>query len=304
VSSVQSQQESWRHHHAPQFYLSQWVNPVTGRLLQYKRVPTGKLVIDKTIPKSTGYAKYLYTARPTTPWEDWAPDQIETDFMSPLDNLAAAVMRKMLEQPAGDVALDDEQRTAWALFIRSLLERHPKTLAERDAFAVEAAAALREEYEETLQTETVRRAFEIFDIEGAARNTVRTHMVQQIRDPEFLALYKDQHWAVVDTPDDLYITCDQPLLVNPVTDREVGKDTIYVMTLPISPQRLFVSYPKSWHTDPDWQSALTGMIYMHNMLIVESGPQYLYAMQPIADGKVARLRKMVDESFGVPPTAT
>lgn len=304
VSSVRSQQESWRHHHAPQFYLNQWLDPATGRLLQYKRAPTGKLVVDKTTPKSTGYAEYLYTARPTTPWENWAPDQIETDFMSPLDNLAALAMKKMLDQPAGEAALDDEQVTAWALFIRSLLERHPRTLQEREAFAVEAGAALRKEYEQRLPTETVRRVFKDFDMEGAARNIVRTHMVQQIRDSEFLARYKDQQWVVVDTPDDPYITCDQPLLVTPVMDREIGKDPIYVMTLPISPRRLFVSYPKSWHRDPDWESALSGMATLHNLLVVASGPRYLYAMLPITNGKVARLRNMVDESFGVLRAAT
>jgi len=298
VTSVQN--PSWRHHHAPQFYLAKWVDPATGKLCLCRRVPTGKLVDGTTHPKSTGFEEHLYSAPPTTPYEHWAPDIIETKFMSPLDNAASPVLEKLLAQPAGAASLDEADRKAWARFLRSLMERHPRTLRERDAAANQIAQNLIAEYKTRFTTASARRAFEIFDHRVAAKNIVRTHMVQQIDEPEFLSALTAQEWVTVETNGADFITSDQPLLENPGLDDTATGQTVYVMTLPLSPSRLFVSYPRSWRGDNDWQDVMRVITSeVHNMLVVSAGPQYLYSAKPIEDGKLVKLRKMVEESFGI-----
>lgn len=297
MSSVQN--PSWRHHHAPQFYLSKWGDPTTGKLWLCRRVPTGKLVEGETYPKSTGFERDLYSAPPTTPYEHWAPDIVETKFMSPLDNAASSVLEKLLAQPAGMPSLDQADRQAWARFLRSLMERHPKTLRERDSAADQIAQSLVAEYKTRFSSASAQRAFEIFDHRVAAKNTVRTHMVQQIDEPEFLSALTAQDWLTVETNGVDFITSDQPLLENPGLDDAVTGQTVYVVTLPLSPTRLFVSYPRSWRGDGDWQDALRVITSeIHNMLVVSGRPQYLYSAKPITDGKYTKLRKMVEESFG------
>jgi hypothetical protein len=82
-------------------------------------------------------------------------------------------------------------------------------------------------------------------------------------------------------------------------DGAVAGQSVYLMTLPLSPTRPFVSYPRSWRGDSDWQDVLRVITSeIHNMLVVSAGPQYLYSGRPITDGKHTRLRKTLEESFG------
>ncbi|MBX3233594.1 MAG: DUF4238 domain-containing protein [Labilithrix sp.] len=291
------QKPSWRHHHAPQFYLSKWTDS-KGELCLTRRVPTGKLIESQARPKSTGYEEHLYSTPPTTPWERWAPGIVETSFLSPLDNAAALVHEKLLGAPGGVVDLDGADRLAWARFLRSLMERHPRVLAQRDARANQIAAERMETYRAQFNSRRARRALDNFNFGAAAKMIVRNHMVQQIDDSVWLDALLNQEWLVLDAVDADYITSDRPLLENPWAPTSEDK-TIYAMTLPLSARRLFVTYPRSWAADPDWQQVLAVLTSeVHNMVVVDSDPQYLYSAKPIENGKYAQLRTMVERVFG------
>lgn len=290
------QQPSRRHHHVPQFYLSQWVDPSTKRLIRCERAPAGNLVEKSTVPRATGFEENLYAVPGAAWFESWSPDVIETDFMSPLDNAGAKALTCLLACEVGVVSVDADTRRAWARFLRSLMERHPAVIEERETLTLVHARQLVDEYRTRLGAVFDEVCRDGFDPEQEARNRVRTSMVQSIDDPTQLERLLKFEWRVFE-PGATYITSDQPLLLNPGFAGHEPND-VYVMSIALSPRRLFVAYRRSWGIDPAMSGYLAFIASeLHNMLVVDSQPRRLYSLGPIVDGNVARLRKMVDESF-------
>ena len=272
-----AQNPSRRHHHAPQFYLRPWT-AADGCLWRYSRAPNGKLCEDRKSPKSVGFEFDLYATTPTTPFERWPVDIVEKQVMAPLDDAAARVHSKLTAlEPTTD--LSDDERVSWARFLNSLMERHPRELAERDAAAVRIATELCAEYRHRWPAPAdqarVEAALANYDHEATARNTVRTAMVQEIRSGTFLDHVINEHeWMVFAPVEGAFITSDRPLIVN-------GGDTqtrpVHWVTLALGPQHLFVSHPRAWLAEPDRlkeQLATTALI--HNMLIVFARPAALF----------------------------
>ena len=300
-----TQNPSWRHHHAPEFYLRQWSTPPDGFLWRYQREPSGIVSEKRRAPRSTGYKENLYATPPAAPWDHWAPDIVESQVMQRVDGDAAKVLAK-LTAPAVP-QLDADERKAWARFLSSLMERQPKELAERDAFAeklaIESLARLRAMYtasEEGLAQ--VDHALSNFDHVVAARNVVRTKMVHEINDGKFLDHIVNEHdWSLFPAlaDDDDFITCDRPLIVNAGADES---RPVYTMTLALGPRLLFVSYPAKWRTDDPkaLDEALEATVAHHNLFVLQTGARCLYSAKRVADGPRIRLRTAVDNMLGKP----
>jgi hypothetical protein len=84
-----------KHHFKPVFFLNRWVGE-DERLCEIKLI-RGKLVPRRRHPEGTGYIKDLYRT-------DGVPEEfsqeLETNFMSPLDNDAANALEKIVtDQP-------------------------------------------------------------------------------------------------------------------------------------------------------------------------------------------------------------
>ncbi len=122
------------HHYLPKFYLKKWA-ATDGTVLRYYRLvlPTGDKIIEKRVgPRGAGFEPGLYAVAPGTDWESYDENIVETDVMSPIDDAAAVVLDKMLSDAP---SLDSDDRTAWAIFLNSLIHRH------RDPVSVKVVVA-------------------------------------------------------------------------------------------------------------------------------------------------------------------
>ena len=106
-----------KHHTSPAFYLAPWGSPLCEmRLLR------GKIICKPRHPSATGFHVDLYKVEGVRP--EHAHD-LETKFMSPLDNDAATAVQMMLR---GQEPREPRCRQAWAMFVLSLLYRQRETV--------------------------------------------------------------------------------------------------------------------------------------------------------------------------------
>lgn len=259
---------SRRHHYAPQLYLRGFAG-ADGLLWEYKRELSGRLTERRVAPKRTGFAKALYSFRGTGPFFRRRPDLIETDFFQILDNDAARVLQKIL----GGVALplSDEDRTVWALFVNSLLERNVRVLRQRDAQApalVEQILAPRRARNPAF----IERVSRLADPLAMAQNTIREHMVNEIRRADVIDSFKGLKWDMVCVgPGTELVTSDAPLVINGVERQSTTP--IRMMSLALSPSRLLIMRPASWELDDTFKRTL---VLSHNLSLVQGDGDFLY----------------------------
>lgn len=284
---------SWRHHYVPQFYLRCWADSCSGMLWQCKREASGKLG-EKPVPtKATGYQRDLYTASGILPYfPERSPDSIERDFFAPLDNAAAIVLGKLVRDLS---SLNAEERSTWALFLNSLLERHPAVLERKDADAHRVATKMAEEVLARCPTpESRARMAELLgdmDLSAIGRNTAREHMVREICDPYVLRAFLGKQWKIVHVGPVLkLITSDRPLVIN----CGYSSTPIEMLTISLSPSHLFLMHPLSWEMDEEF---LNSIIAFHNLTLIEADNGYLYSMGRIEDGPIVMTRKAVERFF-------
>ncbi|AZO35480.1 MAG: DUF4238 domain-containing protein [Mesorhizobium sp.] len=111
-----------RHHFLPVFYLRQWAG-ADQKIVRFTR-PYGDVVKPLRVhPDGAGYIEHLYAAQGLP---DEARQDLETDFLSPVDSRAADALKALL---AGNV-LTQAQRNAWAGFIATLLFRMPNDITK------------------------------------------------------------------------------------------------------------------------------------------------------------------------------
>jgi hypothetical protein len=107
-----------KHHYNPQFALRRWVGS-DGRLCAMRRI-NGVVTPRRRQPSRTGMLRDLYRIEGVA--EESSQD-LEIKFMSPLDNVAAVVLDRLITGKP----LDPEQRLAWARYLLSMLFRNPDT---------------------------------------------------------------------------------------------------------------------------------------------------------------------------------
>ena len=282
------------HHYVPQFYLRQWAG-ADGRVWRYRREPSGLITERAVAPKGTAFEPDLYAvvdAGEIRPPHD--PHIIETDFLSPIDNAAAPILKKLNESSPSP--LDDAERTAWALFMNSLNERSPTTLGWRDQAAPDAAAQTVAHLRSMGTTPESRERMELIlarmDVEQMARNSVRQFMVNEIRDPKVITYLKGLTWVVIGRePERPFITTDRPLLVNVVGP---GPTTIHVLSMALSPTKLLFVHPSQWAMTDELRTLLGNLAFGHDLLLLHAGCTCVYSSQRIEDGSRVRLRRAVD----------
>lgn len=278
----------------PQFYLRNWTTESGGKLWRCARMPRGNLHDQPSSPKATGFERDLYTLSDTTPLVP-AGDRylIEDDFFKKIDNDAAGALNTLLT--AGVTALDEAARTAWALFLSSLLERTPHQLLAMDA---KAKAIVDQSYEKLQADSDPEGRARFSSIMGddarsaLARNHVRYRMVARIQNPVMLDHLKRLRWVIANNtnPDFEFITTDAPLVVN-YGDQGPKLD---VLAISLNPQRLFFAYPSSWNEDGEYLETLGMMAFVHNVLLLEQPCNFVYSRSKLEDGDIIKLRKATD----------
>jgi hypothetical protein len=270
-----------KHHYKPVFFLSRWVGQ-DGKLCEMKLI-NGNLVPRRRHPGGTGYVKDLYRT-------DGVPEEIsqdlETHFMSPLDNDAA----KTLDKIASDQPLDAGDRVAWARFMLSLLYRnregvefvkaHMADIRREATLALEPDwAALRGPLDEVTLAEA-----------SAARNpaaaaiSAANMLADIIANSRAVPDIAGMHWTHIDlTGSELpLLTSDRPLVFVGLSDPRA------YMALPIGPYDLFVAARDDRFTRP--RTDVTDIARRMNKDVVSLGRQFVWGVD---DGQIDFVRTWI-----------
>lgn len=295
--------ESMDHHYVPRFYTAHWADS-DGKVLRYRRVPTGRVASKRVAPKSTAFEPDLYAAPPAVFWEEHDAHVIEREFFSPIDNAAAVVIEKLLNGASG---LTTDERAAWALFMNSLLHRHRDDIFERDAAAPALAAEVRANMLAGRSEDSrarIEEALADVDVDQLARTAHRSVMVQTIRDGGTLEAIKQLAWEVVAVnPDFPLITTDRPVLVNLGEQRP----QLEIITMALSPTRLLVAYPAHWkRADGSCIEGVDGFVenvtFAHDLFLLhEQQCRFVYTTAPlgdvVSDGRLVRMGIAVENAL-------
>jgi hypothetical protein len=224
------------HHFIPAFYLRQWCDPA-GKLVEYT-IRYGKLIPKPVGPDATGYEFDLY-AFPELP-----PDQsqfIEQKFFDYADRTASDALRLHLTNNAS--GWTNELISAWSRFVIALHLRHPDAMPELRAAAQAlwdgSGKASQHQYELIKQPSEP----DTFDEFLARRDPLtpikaKVNIIINVFDNEIVGEHVNRmKWAVMD------LSASSHRLLT--SDRPVGlfniKDPKGMITLPISPTKLFVA---------------------------------------------------------------
>lgn len=287
--TVDTRIPSERHHFLPVFYQRPWTDAADGKLWQYKVVRQQVIDERRVTPKQTGFERHLYSVERESEFYD-APreDQIETDVFGPIDNDAAVVHRIILAE--GVEALTEDDRHAWAVFLSSLLERHPSKILERDRWIEESHRGRVEDFlNRAPSPESRARMKEVLDSPytiGLERNALRTFMVREIMNSETLDAIKSLRWQHVRIDRDYFWTSDAPLLPN-LGQREYP---ITWMTLSLSPRDILMIHPSHWAMDEEFKNVAC---LMHCLELVPRS-KYIYARSKVETHELVDLRTALD----------
>ncbi len=116
-------QQSIRHHYIPVFYSKRWSGD-DDRICEFSR-PHKKIHSQRVYPKQTGFLDRLYEKKgvPRS-----IAQQVEDVFMTSVDNFAANAL-SLIETDVKKVKNDAEHRSAWSLFLMTLMTRMPEDVA-------------------------------------------------------------------------------------------------------------------------------------------------------------------------------
>jgi len=116
-------QASIRHHYIPVFYLKRWCSG-DGKICEYSR-PFKKIYDRRIFPVQTGFLDRLYEKKGVP---KLIAQQVEDDFMKSVDTLAADAL-KLIETGDPKINSDQKYRSAWSLFLITLMTRMPEDVA-------------------------------------------------------------------------------------------------------------------------------------------------------------------------------
>lgn len=282
---LESKPQARRHHYVPQFYLRAWLGSDDKGLWLYIRDKHGHVRAHRRSPKSVGYATDLYTLWAETPYSVLNPclDAVEQKFFSVIDDAAAAVHRKLLS--SGIKSLTGNDRSAWALFLNSLMERHPARIGEIEQS--DSPEGVRDEIHRQLG-----RSDFLGEIDWLSmyRNSIRRALVDHICDDTFVNYISQMRWATasISADEEHLITSDTPVVIN----GGVSPSPISLLSIAISPKKLLVI-----HDDDEGvgEGDIRSLAVVHNALVVQQTEKYLISSRELHDGPHTKYVRLVQE---------
>jgi hypothetical protein len=261
------------HHYNPRFAQSRWVGS-DGMLCAMKLVYGGKLWAKRRAPAATGkqYDLYRIDGVPEANSQD-----LEVEFMSPLDNNAAVVLDRLITGKP----LTSEHRLTWARYLLSLFYRHPEGVKAINTHMAdmwrEATDALEADFAKmqagsglpirTLAEETARR-----DPGGVGISTANM-IADIIHDSRAVPDIAALPFTVVDVSKSSVslLTSDRPLVM------PLGLDNrACYMALPLSPDQLFVASKDKRYAEMLPKAQHTKVAKAMNLDVVRQAREYVW----------------------------
>jgi hypothetical protein len=114
-------QASIRHHYIPVFYLKRWCSGDDKKICEYSR-PHKDIYDRRIFPVQTGFLDRLYETKGVP---KLIAQQVEDDFMKSVDTDASEALQ-LIETGDPKIDSDPEHRSAWSLFLITLMTRMPE----------------------------------------------------------------------------------------------------------------------------------------------------------------------------------
>ena len=282
-------QEPHRHHFVPEFYLSEWNEPGTGKFWLYLRDPTGEMSFRHRSGRATGFEKYLYSyLTDGLDFRNTKSAQLESNFFSPLDSAASIVHQKLVH--SGVNSISNEERMTWSLFVNSLLSRSPEKINRMQSVATTAVEDSMLALQQTSRAWSSCRfadpILERLDKSAVSRNLALNAIVSEILDRDNINYICSMQWATVQIPQgpDHFLTSDRPLVVN------VGRDMLPVImiSLSLSPKLLLLMNKE----DAD-EGLLKLAAVAHNALLIRQSTRHLFSYIKLEDGYFFKYQSMI-----------
>lgn len=265
-----------------------------GKLCEYSK-RRDMIYKRRVYPVQTAFVDRLYETRGVPAAN---AQQIEERFMSPIDGWASRSLT-MLENGDKRIHRDPKFRSAWSLFILTLLMRMPEDLQTLDV-ALEVAwkreiAKLEVKYlKVTADAGSLYAFIDTHDPEHMSR--WKMEVACTLMDHDGIGqLLNDMRWFVVDSHDCEidFLTSDRPVLMS-----ETLTDPESYVFVPISPRKLFVAVNDAQVGERIWFRPRTDLTRAVNDLVVGHAKRFAYGKDDSQLGFVSeRLSKRPQKSL-------
>ena len=223
------------HHYLPVFYLKRWAE-ADGRVWRYHR-PRDRVEVSRIGPKFTAFEEGLYRLDGTAD-----PQMIETKFFSVVDNDAAPVLERMIQE--GPAELGEDKRRSWTLFLMSMLNRSPHSLVEIGSvingfFRANLEKLHQSDYAASRQPDDPQSIYDFAIEQTPALEGAYKAALPDMIDSDVVGQYIiNMQWELLnlsEAPHTL-LTGDRPCM----TSQGIA-DPACILSLPVSPTHLFVA---------------------------------------------------------------
>jgi hypothetical protein len=280
------------HHYLPEFYLRQFCDD-NGHVTRTFKGRDDALHDGAFTPKKIGRERDLYSIHDAGPgFQAARTDIIETEVFGPIDKDAAVALKVLIEQ--GPDGLTPAQREHWAMFVSSLLQRHPRYINERDVLARELVQDVIDKLGAQWGPPPPGRrdVLASLSIERVARYSFRANLAKTIRDPSVVKYLSELFAVTITVPPDSpvkFVTGDRPVVVN------FGeRGPIHHLTLALSPTvLLFCKNTKERIEDDD---PIRELVLVQNPMVIKQC-EFVFSRGPLMDNDVLRIRKCAQEAL-------
>jgi hypothetical protein len=268
-------QASIRHHYIPVFYSKRWCSD-DGKLCALSR-PHKNIHSQRVFPVQTGFQDRLYEKKGVP---KSIAQQVEDEFMKPVDNFAANAL-SLIETDFEKIESDAKHRSAWSLFLITLMTRMPEGLVALSQILADDwerdLPLLRQKYATNRKAddpETIEEFIEKKDPDHMARWAM--NVLPNLMDHEGIGqLLNGMRWFVVTTPENVppFLSSDRPLFMS----KTFSEPECYLI-LPIAPHRLFVTVNTEEIEQQFKHQLPTELVAETNLQVVKQAAKYVYAI--------------------------
>lgn len=261
------------HHYIPVFHLKQWCNPGTGTLIRHQRYGA-ETDIRSCYPSEVGFETHLNTLKPNQINRHIDnPAIIEDQLAHKVDDPSARVLIKMLKEGIDTLSL--EEKEIWADYVLSLLERHPRRLAESEALHTETMEEILDDAEQKCPNMS-KTEMEHFFSGSYCKNESRINLLKWIDDSDWKAKLAAWTWQILHLESSCsikFILTDQPVVK---AKQEI--DEITFLALALSPVDLWIAHRNSEELDAD---AIKHILCSYNLKQCTDKPRFIISQKPL-----------------------
>lgn len=259
------------HHYIPVFHLKQWCNPGTGKLIRHQRYGA-EIDIRSCYPSEVGFETHLNTLKPNQINRHIDnPAIIEDQLAQKVDDPSAQVLIKMIKKGIDTLLL--EEKELWADYVLSLLERHPRRLAESEALHTETMEEILNDAEQKYPNMS-KPEMEHFFSGSYCKNSSRVNLLKWIDDSDWKAKLAAWTWQILHLGPSCsikFVLTDQPV----VSVKQENEDITF---LALSPSDLWIAHRKSEEFDDDM---IKHIVCSYNLKQCSESSGFIISQKPL-----------------------